>query len=55
MSFCQKSFTTNGELTVHNQIQDHTGEKPFGCSLCQKSFSTSSNLNRHKGSHSGEQ
>ncbi len=45
-TFCNKSFTTNGHLTVHvNAV--HKKLKPFSCTLSDKSFGQKSNLNKH--------
>lgn len=47
--FCGKSFSQQGELTIHNR--SHTGERPFGCSICGKHYKTTSMRTAHMDAH----
>ncbi|VDM71201.1 unnamed protein product [Strongylus vulgaris] len=43
--FCDKSFTNQGNMQVHQRV--HTGEKPYSCSACGKSYAQKVGLKIH--------
>ena len=50
--FCEKTFTTSGNLRVHERI--HTNDRPFSCRFCEKTFTTSGNLQVHERIHTND-
>ena len=49
-SFCPKKLYDQDTLTAHER--QHTGEKPFECSLCSASFTSKKGLGAHRrGAH----
>ena len=53
-SDCEKSFTQQAHLSIHQR--KHTGERPYICGFagCSKSFTQLGNLKTHERKHTGE-
>ena len=51
---CDKSFTQQAHLSIHER--KHTGERPYICGFagCSKSFTQLGNLKTHERKHTGE-
>lgn len=45
-NFCDKSFTNQGNMQVHQRV--HTGEKPYRCDACGKSYAQKVGLKIHQ-------
>lgn len=45
-SFCEKVFTSRGNLKVHSAV--HDDERPHVCEICEKRYKLISHLKRHK-------
>ena len=50
--FCNKLFTSKGELAKHNA--EHTQKRPYKCTYCAKSFRDPGSLQKHERIHTGE-
>ncbi|XP_060600771.1 zinc finger protein 18-like [Ruditapes philippinarum] len=52
-SFCNKSFTTKGNMKAH-EMTTHSDNKPWKCKYCNKSFKEKKVLKVHERIHTGE-
>jgi len=50
---CGKGFGASGWLRMHCR-RNHSGERPFACTVCSKLFTTITELTMHSRVHSGE-
>ena len=52
--FCDKSYTTRGNLKFHMKCQHSKAKNAYSCSLCSRDFATKGSLTRHQMIHTNE-